>query len=368
MAVALSSAQLFAGNALRVGIDVPEPKLIRETPIPYPSPDVISWYPYIRPVVLNILIDEQGLVAGIKAEYSESELSEDAEHAVKKWRFAPTIINGKAVPVTADVVITLPYGRTPGTVDMSITTRLLELLPGNVIYYLCSTPILLKNNGNTYELPAITRNSFPRSSYYATNDDDPLKGAWVSNSGQILKERNEKPVDACEMVHDYWIYLEPDAAFAAIEAKLKGSKPFSKYRLHDPRYFYPDRFDGESVRPNLERLYYTTSIVSNGSRLIQFTGLDPQVQPPRFDIDLNQLSKNLDISRYRGGAVFFYTVFVDEKGEILGVESENLNRRLKDQNVEILGKAHVVTPGLRNGVPVPTAVIIAVPVMKLADN
>jgi hypothetical protein len=151
-----------------------------------------------------------------------------------------------------------------------------------------------------------------------------------------------------------------DVPLAAIEGKLKESKPFSKYRLLSPQYYYvEDKYDMKHAQRGLERLFYSTFIVTNGSSLVQFVGMDVQVQPPQFDIDLNRLVEQIDLSYYKNGAVFFYTVFVDEHGVILGVDSDPWGTEY--ENSIILSKAHVITPGMPNGVPVPTAVCIAVP-------
>jgi hypothetical protein len=71
-------------------------------------------------------------------------------------------------------------------------------------------------------------------------------------------------------------------------------------------------------------------------------------------------AESLDISRYKSGAVFFYTVFVDKSGDIMQVDSG-----MSDQNeafANALKKVKVITPGMRNNSPVPTAVTLAIPV------
>lgn len=94
---------------------------------------------------------------------------------------------------------------------------------------------------------------------------------------------------------------------------------------------------------------------------MQLVGIDPKVQPPKFDIGFISLAKSLDTSRYRRGAVFFYTIFVDENGSILGIDDGAVLDK-PPPIIDTLSKSRVIKPGLRNGIPVPTAVILAIPV------
>jgi TonB family protein len=56
-------------------------------------------------VVAEIVINEAGLVTDARVLRSIPFLDEAALEAVRKWRFEPTIVNGRAVPVTMEVTV-----------------------------------------------------------------------------------------------------------------------------------------------------------------------------------------------------------------------------------------------------------------------
>jgi protein TonB len=56
-------------------------------------------------VVLEVTISVDGTVAKTRVVQSIPLLDAAAEDAVKQWRFAPTVVNGKAVPVTMPLIV-----------------------------------------------------------------------------------------------------------------------------------------------------------------------------------------------------------------------------------------------------------------------
>ena len=56
-------------------------------------------------VILQIIIDEDGLVRNAQVVRSARELDQAAIDAVLQWQFMPTLLNGEAVEVEMDVVV-----------------------------------------------------------------------------------------------------------------------------------------------------------------------------------------------------------------------------------------------------------------------
>jgi TonB family protein len=56
-------------------------------------------------VVAEILVDESGIVVDARVLKSIPPLDEAALKAVREWRYDPTVIDGKAVPVKMTVTV-----------------------------------------------------------------------------------------------------------------------------------------------------------------------------------------------------------------------------------------------------------------------
>lgn len=332
-------AQSPAQEPLRAGIDVPEPKLTKKVEIGYP--DLIHhWFAGNGPVVADILIDEQGLVTDIEERSYDASVLETFKAAVRQWRFAQTIVDGRAVPVTATLVAVFSLGyHNPYPTDLGTRTSLIGLPPGNV----CDFSVTLTHDGQLKEeqYPPITN----------------IK-TWDGVSGEA-KSTSLKELCGEQTFKQYTLIPEPDTPFSVIESKMQSPEAHTSYRLASSQYSFPlDHSKIEHSKPGLARLYYSTLLTSNGSHLIQLAGIDPDVMPPQFDIDFSHLSESLRQISDRD-EIYFFTVFVDDKGGILGVEYSDIKN---EAVVATLSKATVIAPGTRNGEPVPTAVIIAIPV------
>ena len=62
-------------------------------------------------VILVVTVDEEGSVTEIRATRGEPILVEAAIEAVRQWKYTPTLISGKPVPVTATVTVGFYLGR-----------------------------------------------------------------------------------------------------------------------------------------------------------------------------------------------------------------------------------------------------------------
>jgi hypothetical protein len=331
LAFAFVPVQSPAQEPLRAGVDVPEPAVVKRVEIEYPFPA-----PEQAMVVLGVMINEQGAVADITVGQYNSAIVEAAKSSVWKWRFAPTVVNGKAVPITATVAILFSMGRTLPTVDLG--ADFLMLMPLGNRATMCTFPVRMDHEGNLKEEP---------DSPFITMQD--LNGIREVNS---RKQFCGKPMY-------YSLSPESDAPFSRIEETLKMRASSAAYILQSPRYYFPFSASIKYARPGIERLYYSVLLVSNGSQLIQLAGVDSDVQPPKIDVDFGNIAKSLRDPRYEKGAVYLFKVLIDENGSILGIEPGDTTNEVI---LESLSTASVITPGTRKGKPVPTAVVVAIPV------
>ncbi len=316
LAFTCALTQLSAQDPLRVGIDVKEPQLVKKVEITYPEEAKIARIDY--PNVLQLLIDEQGNVAQIKTLLYERLTIDSTIAAVKQWRFAPTYVNGKVVSVTATLIVIFALYRTPSFLlfheKSALATEWARAYTGNGV-----PPRIARMNRNG-DLQPIT----------ATTSNE----RW-----------------------DFVTIPEHLVPFSVVEEKMKARSP-EFCRLLSGEYRYPDSSIFVHAVPGLMRLYYSVLLTRNPSQLVQLAGADPLVQPPDIQLDFDKLSKQVPRNGYPSGTAF-YTVFVDEKGAVLGLESSLIQ---DDEALDLLSKATVIKPGMRDAIPVPTAVIVAVPI------
>jgi len=87
-----------------VGGRVQEARLIRRVEPSYPAFARSNRIEGI--VLLDVDVDEQGNVADIRVIRGHPMLNDEAVRAVRQWKYSPTLLNGRPVPVTAAVTIT----------------------------------------------------------------------------------------------------------------------------------------------------------------------------------------------------------------------------------------------------------------------
>jgi TonB family protein len=84
---------------IRVGGNVQESKLIHRVEPAYPELAVRARVS--GRVILTLTLDEEGNVGDLKIVSGHPLLNEAATDAVRKWKYSPTLLNGKPVPVSA---------------------------------------------------------------------------------------------------------------------------------------------------------------------------------------------------------------------------------------------------------------------------
>ena len=88
---------------LRGGTDIPAPQLTRQVEPGYPS---IAQRARVQGnVILDVTIAPAGRVTNVQILRSIPLLDQAAIEAVKQWEFAPTVVNGVAMPVIMTVTV-----------------------------------------------------------------------------------------------------------------------------------------------------------------------------------------------------------------------------------------------------------------------
>jgi TonB family protein len=95
----------LAGDTVRVGGDIKEPKKIRHVAPVYP--DVAQQARVQGVVILEAMIDGAGDVIDANVLRSVALLDQAAVDAVRQWKFTPTLVNG--VPVNVIMTVTVNF-------------------------------------------------------------------------------------------------------------------------------------------------------------------------------------------------------------------------------------------------------------------
>lgn len=100
--VRLSFPKQIAGNVLRS-------RLIKRVEPVYP--DLALRTRVQGMVILSVTVDEEGNVVVTKVVNGHPLLAGAAVEAVKQWKYSPTLLEGKPIPVTATVTVNFVLGR-----------------------------------------------------------------------------------------------------------------------------------------------------------------------------------------------------------------------------------------------------------------
>ena len=86
-----------------VGGDIQQAKLMHQEPVIYPD---LALKAHISGIVLlRIMVDEEGKISDVKVLSGHPLLQSAAVDSVRRWTYAPTLLNGHPVPVIATVSV-----------------------------------------------------------------------------------------------------------------------------------------------------------------------------------------------------------------------------------------------------------------------
>jgi protein TonB len=94
---------------VRIGGSISAPKLLRRVEPDYPAAAQTAQIQGI--VILEATVDEQGAVDAVKVLRSNSLLDAAATTAVKQWKYAPLLLNGRATPFVLTVTVSFDLTR-----------------------------------------------------------------------------------------------------------------------------------------------------------------------------------------------------------------------------------------------------------------
>jgi TonB family protein len=164
---------------LKVGDEVMESKLVHKVDPIYPEQALDAQLSGI--VVLEVTVDEEGYVSDVQVISGHPFLREAAVTAIKQWRFSPTTLDDKAVPVVTTIRVTFAMdGKKAETNIGSHDSSMLQVPESRIVFH--ATPIDEKG------LPYPDTKSFllPRLSMATPEDfyrwQKMLKAGWPANA------------------------------------------------------------------------------------------------------------------------------------------------------------------------------------------
>ncbi len=297
-------AQVSGVEPRRVGGNVQDAKLIRKVDPVYP--ELARRAKVSGIVMLEANINEAGEVTSVRIIRGHPLLDQAAVEAVKQWRYEPTYVNGVAVPVVATQTVIFKLGA-----DSAVTRLKVDA------------------SGNVKVIEADAQG-------YLREIEGPVPFDKIKEAGGTAQ-----------------VAVDAQVPFAVLQQTMSMLQSQGIQTL---------QFAGGSPYVyKMGRLFYVAPPIGY-QVTTQTLGADPAVQAPQLGIDLDQLAA---MAKASGGwnlqpgtsGVLFYTVFVNEVGEILAVQSGS-SRIENPEIATALSQAKVIAPGRRGNQPVPTAVTI----------
>ncbi|MFH1573769.1 MAG: M56 family metallopeptidase, partial [Acidobacteriota bacterium] len=297
--------QAVRREPIRVGSNVQQTKLIHRVDPVYP--EKARQARVAGQVILQVSINEEGLVSEAKVMKGHPLLNDATVLAVQRWRYSPTFLNGEAVPVIATVSVSFDPDAGPSyamvVLSMDETGTLTETATGLAGHDL-------------------------RTKIAKTSDHI------------VVSISRTTPLAVAEGAVRYLLSMG-----------VRNVTIGGRFSLYGDRLFHNPPVGGVTA-PQLaldqDRL----------SSLVDFGRLPP----PRPVVRAVPPGVTPTPPPPSPGAALRYSVFVNEVGEIVGVKGAR-NMEMPALEAELI-RAKVVAPGLLEGRPVPAVAVVFVTVTR----
>jgi TonB family protein len=406
---------------VRVGSAVQESKLIFKVQPAYPE---LAIRARIEGVVsLQVDINEEGVVTAASVLEGHPLLQQAAMDAVKHWRYSTTLLNGEPVPVQTTVNVEFKLSgvgfvaptTTPTMIDTVTASNPPSINPA--VQPPRGTPLRLGGTDQESKIIYKVDPVYPPLAKQARVEAVEILEATVNEQGEVSSVRvlrghpllDQAAIDAVKQWRYQQTYLNgqpvPVVATATIEFRLSAMRvtldtdgnlkdqqgqPVALQQLKESKddilvsasaqvpfaviestlkYLQYQgiqnvRLSSGSYAFQEGRLFYTAPSITTFAGGIQSSSGNSRIQAPVVDIDMDHLAALIKgtglLSSVAAGAKLSiaYMMYVSEKGEVVAVQSNSIFNL--PEVVTALRQARVITPGRRNGTPVPTAASLVI--------
>jgi TonB family protein len=274
----------------RVGGNIQESKLIKRVDPIYPELAQRARVEQI--VMLEATVNEEGLVSSLRVIRGHPLLDQAAIDAVKQWEYAPTILNGQAVPVIASVTVPFSLARQPDRLVLEPDGYLKDA-DGAII-----TIDKIRESTNTIQIT-------------------PAKEAPFSLIEQVMTNLQLQGVQNIRLLAPSFTFMGGRLYYNALNTR-----------------------DGVTIQASMVDSPVEAAILDiNVNRLVEIA----------------KSSGKFPAGNVNGWVALAFTVFVTAGGEIIDVQGSGGSMLQIPEIISALKQARVIRPGLRGNVPVPTA-------------
>ena len=405
---------------LRVGGNVQMSKLIRKVAPLYP--EAARSANVEGNVMLDMRIDEAGMVSEVRVIRGHPLLDQAAIDAVRQWRYQPTLLNGEPVPVQTTVSISFSEGGVVRieSAEFVAPVEVPPRTPSQTTVPFATAPRIepLRVGGNVQESRIIHKVDpvYPEGARQARISGIVMLEVTVNEAGEVATIRvirghpllDQAAVDAVRqwryeptylngvavpVIATATVIFNPGSSAATPALSLRVNPQGELIRLDSQGQLdgsgsvqlIPDKeipfavleqtlqsLQSKQVAFRLAssmyafaagRLFYNAPPAGADARLVQMAGIDPGVTSATLDVDMERLaaiakSSGIFPSNANATAVISYTAYVSERGEIVDIR-DSFGGKLPEI-VTALRQARVLSPGRRSSQAVPTAVPVRI--------